>query len=420
VTAWSDRISDALEAWLAPWGAALVPARLRAYAFVIAGATWFAYILHFAVPALHPNPADRVAGDFYYFYTLGALALDGRGAALYDAAAQGADCAQRLAGVIAPCDMPPSVYGPQLAIALMPIATLPYYWALGVWLLGVTAICGVCSALLWRAVPQLRGAGPTVAALTLGSPAFFYLIAFGQTTAPALACFTAAYLALAKDRPLIAGLAIGTLAYKPSLGIACAVVFTLAGEWTVVIGAAAAAAVQLGVAAWCVGPDVLRAYAQSIAGVGYRIGWFEPKPYHMHSLRAFFEMLVPWPALSLGLYLVAAALVLWWTLRAWKRPGPLALRFSLVLLATVLVDPHLHAYDMVVLMPAFFLLGGWAIERWGGRTVSTIAALTCALYLLPLVGPLAMLIRVQLSVIAAVSLLLMIPRASTSELSSTT
>ena len=46
----------------------------------------------------------------------------------------------------------------------------------------------------------------------------------------------------------------------------------------------------------------------------------------------------------------------------WKSPAPLALRFSALTLAAVLVNPHLYIYDLLALVPAFLLLADWALN----------------------------------------------------------
>ncbi len=76
-------------------------------------------------------------------------------------------------------------------------------------------------------------------------------------------------------------------------------------------------------------------------------------------------MLVPWPGLSFGLYIVSAAAVLGLTVACWRRPDAclLPLRYSALLLASVLVAPHLTVYDLVILAPAFLLLADWLVDQ---------------------------------------------------------
>ena len=63
-----------------------------------------------------------------------------------------------------------------------------------------------------------------------------------------------------------------------------------------------------------------------------------------------------------ALYLASAVLVLALLYKTWRSPELLSLRYlRTFLVATVLVDPHLTTYDLVVLAPAFLLIGDWIL-----------------------------------------------------------
>jgi len=112
--------------------------------------------------------------------------------------------------------------------------------------------------------------------------------------------------------------------------------------------------------------------------------------------------------LSFGLYVASAVLILGATIALWKRRSgvPLAMRFSALLLATVLVSPHLTVYDLVILAPAILMLADWLIGQSGGQTVRGIRTLLYLVYVLPLLGPITRWTHVQLSVVAMSALLL--------------
>jgi hypothetical protein len=128
----------------------------------------------------------------------------------------------------------------------------------------------------------------------------------------------------------------------------------------------------------------------------------EPKLYQTYSLRTFWSMLVPWPGLSLVLYIVSAAAVIGLTIACWKQSQgvPLALRYSALLFASVLVAPHLTVYDLVILAPAFILLADWLVRQSLRASASGLGTLLYLAYVLPLVGPFARWTHVQLSVVA--------------------
>jgi hypothetical protein len=82
-----------------------------------------------------------------------------------------------------------------------------------------------------------------------------------------------------------------------------------------------------------------------------------------------------------------------------------------LLLAPMLVSPHLTVYDLVILAPAFLLLADWARGR---SDVSRLGSLLYASYILPLAGPLARWTHAQVSVIAMALLMWLICRMETS------
>lgn len=123
-------------------------------------------------------------------------------------------------------------------------------------------------------------------------------------------------------------------------------------------------------------------------------------------------MIVPWSAVSAVLYVITGILVLSATISLWRHRSdvPLAVRYSALLLATVLVAPHLTVYDLVILAPAFLLLTDWLIQQKSVK--SGIGTLLYLVYVLPLLAPLTRWTHVQLSVIAMAALLYVLWRIS--------
>jgi hypothetical protein len=126
----------------------------------------------------------------------------------------------------------------------------------------------------------------------------------------------------------------------------------------------------------------------------------EPRPYQTHSLRAFWTMLIPSRNVSLTLYIVSAAFLLALLILCWRSRLSLGTRYSALLMVTALVAPHLTVYDLVILAPAFLLLGDWVIANGRHHLTLRLGALLYLVYVLPLVGPLARWTRLQLSVLA--------------------
>ena len=374
----------------------LTPNRLRAHGLLLALSLWSVYIWNMATPGLLDRAGNLKGTDFLHFYTLGSLALGHRGTDLYNMKAQSELAAQRVPAAAGIQYLP--LYPPQVSILFAPFARLSYPWALICWLTLSALIYGLCGYTLWRACPNLRKYRFTILILALAFPAFWHLIAWGQTSAMALACFTLAFFALRAQREFLAGLALGCLIFKPQLGVVAAVIFVDARRWRVIAGALLSASVQMAVAWTYYGPDSLRSWLQTLSHLRSVLPLLEPKLYQTHCLRTFWTMLLPWPGLAGAFYIVTALLTLALAARCWQSSLSLPLRYSAMLLATVLVAPHLTVYDLVVLAPAILLLSNWIAIHPDNSTTPQLKLLLYLAYALPLLGPLARWTHLQLTV----------------------
>jgi len=350
-----------------------------------------------------------VVTDFIGIYLDGLIALRHDAAALYDMTRRSA-----LLNEIAPgagnLRYPP-FYGPQLSMVFSPLARLPYRTALDVWMacsLGIYIACGLA---VWSTCARLRDNRAATTLLLLGNPALYYLLGFGQISAVALLCVTLAFFALRANRPFLGGLAIGSLAYKPTLALVFAIVWIGASmkrgrseERWLVAGVFAAAAAQFVAAAMFWGPAMIADYlrAQTVLVPDMRDQFYV---HHLHSWRSFFEILGLPGAVAIPLYIVFAAVSVAVALRAWLSGAPTAVRFAILLIATVVASPHIYVYDLVILMPAYLLL--W--DAFGGA--KAIEWLLYLSYFAPRFAIVALVAHVQLSVPALTTLGLMVTKA---------
>lgn len=402
----------------------LNPDRIRRQAFLLATALWLGYSATIATPGTRDRFSHLKAADFLHPYVLGTLALEHRGDALYDARVQREIGERRVPDSAGDFFLPVyflPIYGPQYSLIWAPLAWLPYGWAALAWTALSAAIYTFCCYAIWRTCPHLSGYGGTVALLAAAFPGFFSLISFGQNSALALACFTGAYFALRARRELLAGICLGMLAYKPQLALVPACVFVATCLWPegrrtssavdgdrefqlpgisrggacqVVFGAAISMLLQFA-AAWAwYGAGPLLTYAHVLMRIRSAAHILEPRPYLMHSLRAFWNLLLPWPGAAFVLYGISALAALALAIACWRKPAPLEHRYAVMLLATVLVAPHLTVYDLVILAPAMLWIGDWLQTRAEPR----VAWLLYFAYILSFAGPLTRWTHLQLSV----------------------
>jgi Glycosyltransferase family 87 len=373
----------------------LTSRRLRSHGLILAVCLWSVYLWNMSAPGLRDRAENLKGTDFLHFYTLGSLALAHRGADLYNAHVQSEIAAARVPAAIGIEYLP--LYPPQVSIFFAPFAKASYAVALAAWLALSSLIYGFCCYVVCGDCPNLRKQKVTVLILGLAFPAFWHLIAWGQTSALALACFTLAYCAFRSDRQFLAGLALGCLIFKPQLALASAIVYLVALQWRVVVGAALSSIVQLSLGWLYYGSVPLRQWLRAVIATPNELGLLEPRIYQTHCLRTFWSMLIPWNAASLALFFISAIAIATFGVAIWRSRLPLALRFSALLFAAVLLAPHLTVYDLVILAPAFLLTSDWIVSQPAQATISFKLLLYSA-FIVPLLGPLARWTHLQLSV----------------------
>jgi alpha-1,2-mannosyltransferase len=323
---------------------------------------WGVFYVHLPVPPL--NPTSHIARDFVHFYSQGVITLEHDRHALYDIDAMAA-VVERVVPVPVEMRFPP-VYGPQVGLFFAGLAWLPYKPAMLVWFALTIIGYAVCMNMIWRAENRRRRWKWMAVVFALGAPGLHFTLSFGQASLIGLVCFTAMWLWLRSGRPFLAGLAVGALAYKPQLGIVAAFVFLLAHEWRVVFGAVTAVVVQFGAGLIYWGPGIFPEYIGALLKLPDVIATMEPDKAMMHSWRAFFLHLGIPSTAALALSIATSAVTIAAAVICWRKRGDLAPRYVVLVLATLLVDPHIYAYDLLLLVPA--LLVGW---DWAGHQPET-------------------------------------------------
>jgi len=118
----------------------------------------------------------------------------------------------------------------------------------------------------------------------------------------------------------------------------------------------------------------------------------------MHSIRAITQLLPAWAATSAWATLSLAVCIR--AIRTWRTDLPVAVRLAVVVLASVLVNPHLTVYDATVLVLPFLWLGARVEDN--AESDPTFRTLYWSLvYWLSLafLVPLAYIVKVQCSVL---------------------
>ena len=378
--------------------------RLRGYATLLAVCIWTIWIADFSIS----GPVDRLGKvkgtDFLHFYATGLLAHGGHWDQLYDLGAQ-----YEAARSVAP-GSPDTIFipieSPQTALLFAPLAGQRYTVALAIWLAAIILLYAGCCFVMWKECRALHGHRDLVVASCAAFPGLYVLVLHGQLSCLALACVTGALVALRRGWTLSAGVALGLLVFKPHWVVAAAAVFLAAREWRVVAGAALGAAGQLAVTFVAAGSPVMAAYGRALRSLPRIAEFLEPRP--GNSLRSVVKLLVPSETVALALYAAAALATVIVASRIWRGRGPLEMRYSALVLALVLINPHVGVYDLVLLAPVYFLLSNWLARSAEVKHRTALMGLLCASFMAPLCGGLPAIIRIQLSVGTMAALLVLL------------
>jgi Glycosyltransferase family 87 len=280
---------------------------------------------------------DRPFGDDFINYWSGAfLALHGRAAEVYDFLAFHAF----ESSVTGPnIDLYHYSYPPVLLLLTAPLAVVPYVPPLGVWLAGTWYG-------FYRALKLTGSEG--VLLLSLATPALFVNAVGGQNGA-LTAALMGGGLVLVDRRPIVAGILLGLLAYKPHLALMLPVALIAGRRWSTVSAAGMTVLLLVTASALAFGPDRWLQYEHNLSllratileegvGVGHR----------MVSVFVFARQLGVSISFAYGLQAAFAIPAVFFVARSWLRDDPAYIRNAMVVVGTGLLTPYLQDYDLVV------------------------------------------------------------------------
>ena len=400
--------------WIASFASWLNPRRLRAQAMLLALCLWGVCTFDYSTPGLFDRAGNMKFQDFFQFPVSANLIAHGRANELYNPqiltdalrAVAGPDTRVRLQ----------YFYGPQVALPFIPLQPLSFLAQAAIWVALSVLLYFGCVYLIWTTCTTLKSSAALVALCAIAYPPLFHFFVRGQISVLPLVCFTAAYFALRAQREWLAGIALGCLFVKPQFLVAVPLVLLFGRSWRAFAGLVLSAAAQLGLTLAYFGERVMRAYFRMLLHSASQPGSTELSlsPIQMHSLRSFWALLIPRPAVVWMLYVASSILVIVIAVVIWRSSPFLQLRFSVLLLAAVLVNPHLYIYDLLALAPALLLMADWAATHLQHPRIAELRVLLYLSFLLPLLGPLSRWTHVQLSVVAFSALLCLLWRISSS------
>ena len=279
-------------------------------------------------------------GDSFALWSWGRFVDEHAAASIYDPATLRST---QLALGMDPARYHPFAYPPSYLLVLWPLGHLPG-WAM-------------CAALIAISLPLYLWA-------TVGrdwrSPALLFALAAPTTTIEIVcgqssflaAAFLAGGLRLAAGNPIVGGMLLGLLTYKPQLGLLVPVALVSARMWRTFAAASLTACGLVLLTTMLFGGAIWPAWAAALPAFSHNIPILSSKGLHL--MPTIFGAMMQWGAAPATALLpqyagtaVAAALV--WVL---FRAGPQPLAGAGLLVAALLATPYAFAYDMPIVATA--------------------------------------------------------------------
>jgi hypothetical protein len=322
--------------------------------------------------------------DFDAFYTGAAIVRDGFATRLYDLGLQ-AGYQLAILGFLPLRGGPlPFVSPPTVAVALVPLASLPIGEAHRLWTALQLALLAALLALLWRLLAGVRpGERALALAATLSLPTLFVTLYKGQVTLIVLIALLGWWQGLRRGDDRTIGLCLVAVVVKPPIFLVPLLVTALRGRGRALAwfcgGTAAVLLVTVAVTGLRPFADFLAVTRSLELTYDYQLVY----PAYMYNFRGFVTLLgadAP-EAIALtraGLVASLAAVLLLW-LRS-PRAAPVDDRLvALSLLLAVFFSPHLYFYDTLLLVAVAAPLYAWLRRASAARaTALLVAALAVA------------------------------------------
>jgi hypothetical protein len=313
-----------------------------------------------ATPGLVDRTGRLKAPDFLQFYTYGSLARDGTWDRLYDATAH-AEMARRVDPRLTLTGFRPN-YAPIVALIMAPLAALPFLHAWMLWCALSLALYVAATALIARMTTRVRADPLTLALAALAFPALFTVFRYGQISALSLLLLAIAGWQYSRRHPLLAGLALGALAYKPNLLIVPILALAVTREFRALAGLALAVCLESAASLFLVGWSGVTSYINVLATLATNPDLVQAYPTESHSLRGFVRLLVPSPLVLTIVSALAVVVSTWAVYLVWRRTTDPRPRWASLTIAMLIATPHLLTYDLLLLAVPLILLVDSALE----------------------------------------------------------
>jgi arabinofuranan 3-O-arabinosyltransferase len=239
-------------------------------------------------------------------------------------------------------------YPPLFFWVVTPLALLAYVPAYLLWIATTGTACAIALGRIAR--------NPQAIVCALASPAFLLTAYVGQNGFLS-AALMGGFLLCLRERPIVAGILLALMTYKPQLGILFPLALMAGGHWRALGWALAATAIVSIASGLAFGVDSYILFFRSLATVSRTYltlggeGW--AKVQSMYSVARFLGSGGHAAWLVQVLTSVVCALGVLWL---WRSDKAYELKAAGLVVATMLSIPYLHEYDFPMILVAFALL----------------------------------------------------------------
>ncbi len=285
--------------------------------------------------------------DWMVFYSAARMVFDGQLPLLYDGDKLTALLNARFVhDLAAPLPLHPFLYPPHYLLVLVPFGLLPPFLGLAAFLLASFA----CLAFALSCWARDRTERILYCIAVLVSPAAAIVVCLGQNSFLSAALLVGGFAAIAGRRPLIGGILLGLLSYKPQLFLMVPVALLAGRQGKALAAVSITGILLLVVSAGIFGPGIWRAWFaimtapsalterwSSIARINgqniYAYAAFLGAPLHLAN------------ALQTGATICGAIFLYWFN----RRAAGSELKLIALLATTTLTAPHFLGYDAILI-----------------------------------------------------------------------
>jgi hypothetical protein len=347
------------------------------YTFPVFYGAFFLYLYNRGLWLAREN-GDPVYHDFTCFWVAGWQALHGETASLH-----GQEAFKEVLDNSAGFGRSPDTllsYPPTFTLVLVALAMLPYFAAFLTWESVTLASCITVVYLIVRRQPAIS--------LMLASPFAAWNFLIGQNGFLSTTLLGASLLLLER-RPVLAGVFMGCLTYKPQFGILLPVALIAARQW-LTCASAAVTAISLGAASVAAfGIDGWTAFPRALFAQGTGTMFADPNwGFLFQTLYGLVLVLHGGAALAWlvqGVAAVSVGIIVW---VVWRSPVRYALKAATLCTAALIATPYALAYDLTTIaIPVAFLASdqiGYGLIR--GEQTTMIMLFVASLAVIPTTG----------------------------------